>query len=571
MQLIKVTTSKFRNLDCEVNLPYPLAIVLGENNAGKSNLIDAIRILLAPRAGPRFRRWITSDDFAHDGRGIPVTDVFELEAIFGGLGENEQARMVTCLAPSLGDGFGRLRLRAHLRAAGKIDIAWYGGDSLQPEVEAWAREAVTHTYLHPLRDAAADLRPGRDNRLVDLLTALAPEGAPSRGEIEHAAVDANARLSATAAVIQAKDEVQRRVDAMIGRLFGQQTGLAFSDPRFDRIVSALRALVGDLAALEMSENGLGFNNVLYMATLLAAIRNDAEGGLHVLLVEEPEAHLHPQLQDLLMRYLEREGREGTQVIVTTHSPNFAAAAGVERMSVLARLPGERRIVARAPATFGLSQDALAHLRRFLDVTKASLLFARAVVLVEGVAEQLLLPAMAERLGLPLHDAGVTIVNVGGVSFAPFVALFGTDHLPYRCAVVSDGDPPAAPDEGELAEGDPLLSATARGLRDSESENVHVFLSRRTLEWDLAAAGNWDVLLDALRLLKPRVAARLEVEHRESEAEERADALLEAVRDIKGRFAQALTQRLADGAAITIPEYLEQAIQWVTETPAGLTT
>lgn len=568
MHLTTVTSSKFRNLDCEVKLPYPLALVVGENNVGKSNLIDAIRILLAPHAGPRFRRWITPDDFAHDGHGLPVTDVFELEATFGGLVEDEQARMVTCLAPSLGDGFARLRLRANLRPTGRIDLAWYGGDSLQPEVEAWAREAVTQTYLHPLRDAAADLRPGRDNRLVDLLTALAPEGAPAHHEIEQAAVDANARLSATAAIIQAKDEVQRRVDAMIGRLFGQQTGLAFSDPRFDRIVSALRALVGDLAALEMSENGLGFNNVLYMATLLAAIGNDTKSGLHVLLVEEPEAHLHPQLQDLLMRYLEREGREGTQVIVTTHSPNFAAGAGVERMTVLARLPAEGRIVARAPATFGLSEGALAHLRRFLDVTKASILFARAVVLVEGVAEQLLLPAMAERLNRPLHEAGVAVVNVGGVSFAPFVALFGADHLPYRCAVVSDGDPP---DVADLAEGDALLSATARGLRDSESDNVRVFLSRRTLEWDLAAVGNWDVLLDALSLLKPRVAARLEAEYRGSPAEERAQALLDAVQDVKGRFAQALTQRLAEGAAITIPEYLEQAIQWVTETPTGVTT
>ena len=60
----------------------------------------------------------------------------------------------------------------------------------------------------------------------------------------------------------------------------------------------------------MAEGGLGFNNLLYMAVLLAALadRPDEES-LRILLVEEPEAHLHPQLQDLLMRFLEERGRE----------------------------------------------------------------------------------------------------------------------------------------------------------------------------------------------------------------------------------------------------------------------
>jgi putative ATP-dependent endonuclease of the OLD family len=162
MRVSAIHLRGFRNLDGRVPLSGDLAIVVGENNTGKSNLIEACRLLFDAEGGPRSGPWITERDFAHDGAGTPVADSFELEAELADLDEGEQARMVTCLAPSLGVGCARLRLRARLRADGRADTEWLGGDSDHPEVERWAREAVSFTYLHPLRDAASDLRPGRD-------------------------------------------------------------------------------------------------------------------------------------------------------------------------------------------------------------------------------------------------------------------------------------------------------------------------------------------------------------------------------------------------------------------------
>jgi putative ATP-dependent endonuclease of the OLD family len=559
MRLTKLTAQGFRNLHGEVPLPDAMALIAGENNTGKSNVIDALRLLTLPRAGARFSRWITSDDFVHDGHGTRLGDTFELEALYVGLTEHERGRLVTCLAPSVSEDAAKLRLTAQLRDDGRVNVTWYGGDSMQPGVEQWARETVLHTYLPPLRDAAGDLRPGRDNKLVNLLSALAPKGSKEREEIEVVAAGANTSLAGTAAVGKARAEIQGRLDKVVGPLFTQKTGLRFSDPRFERVIGALWALAGDEEALELSENGLGFNNLLYMATLLAAITNDPpEDGLHLLLVEEPEAHLHPQLQDLLMRYLEGEAGTKTQVVVTTHSPNFAAASGVERMTVMTRATAGQPIVGRSPANFGIEQKALDHLRRFLDVTKASLLFARGVILVEGIAEQLLLPQLAERLDVSLSEVGVTIVNVGGVSFAPFAELFSPERLPYRCAIVSDSDPPTRKElDDELEGGEPLLSATAQKLKANVTDTMHVFLATRTFEWDLANAGNWATLIEALALVKPKVAqglAQLE--------SSRPDALLGAVEDVKGRFAQALTEVLADGRDFVVPEYLRDAVSWV---------
>jgi putative ATP-dependent endonuclease of OLD family len=420
--------------------------------------------------------------------------------------------------------------------------------------------------LHPLRDAAADLRPGRDNKLIGLINALAPRGHGDRDAIVAAAQAANSALDMIAAIVKARTEIKGRLDAMTGGgRFAQQSDLAFDDPRFERVVGSLRAKIGELAALEMGENGLGYNNLLYMAVLLAAIADhprEEEPTLRVLLVEEPEAHLHPQLQELLMQFLERQAVANTQAIVTSHSPTFASSARVERLTVLTKTASGPR--AAVPANFGLDEKQLRYLHRFLDVTKASLFFARGVILVEGVAEQLLMPVLARRIDRPLAPNGVTVINVGGVAFPPFTELFGSKRLPSKLAVVSDGERQAEVKDG-LEGASEKLSPRAADLQGRAGENVAVMLAERTLEWDLAAADNIDVMLTALGEVKPRVAAALRNELAGVDLREAADAILAKVADVKGRFAQELAAMLEDEkVAFTIPGYLKDAIAWVAE-------
>jgi putative ATP-dependent endonuclease of OLD family len=562
-----IRATGYRNLDATVGLCHPLAVIVGENNAGKSNVIDALRTMLEPEAGARARCWLREEDFAHDGYGTRIADELELEVHLSALSKAEQARMVTCLAPQEGEGAAKIRLKATIHSSGRVQTQWFGGDSQHADVERHARDAVRFVYLHPLRDAARDLRPGRDNKLISMVSALAPEGHADRDAIVHAAQTANEALDSITTIVNARAHIAQRLESMAGGgRYAQESGLAFEDPQFRRVVGALRAKIGQLAALEMDENGLGYNNLLYMAVLLAAIADapaDEEPTLRVLLVEEPEAHLHPQLQDLLMRFLESEAVGPTQVVVTTHSPSFASSARVERLTVLARPSATARPEAYLPRDFGLDPKQLAYLRRFLDVTKASLFFARAVILVEGVAEQLLVPVIAERIGRPLAPNGVAVINIGGVAFPPFTDLFGSDRLPYRLAAISDGDgqPSAEELEGEALE----LSPRAAALKERAGDNVLVCLADRTLERDLAVAGNTQIMLDALAQVKPVAGPALRDAIAELSTEEQAQGILDKVSNVKGRFAQELAERFTDNTIeLHVPDYLRAAIEWVTD-------
>lgn len=193
--------------------------------------------------------------------------------------------------------------------------------------------------------------------------------------------------------------------------------------------------------LPLDNNGLGYNNLIYIRNL---IKEKKDNDYNILIIEEPEAHLHPCMQYKLLKYInslkninvDNQLSIRNQIIITTHSTNISANVGFESMILFYSNPidGILNISAtnlidnfkynkyvkednndKIQQSLNLNRK---HLEKFLDVTRCDLLFSSKIILVEGLAEKLLLPAMFPRL----VDEHVSIVEVAGINFNHFVPL-----------------------------------------------------------------------------------------------------------------------------------------------------
>jgi putative ATP-dependent endonuclease of OLD family len=342
---------------------------------------------------------------------------------------------------------GKLRLHISMRASlrkapggGSVISSQHrtGAEAEGLAVEGELREFLKATYLRPLRDAERELRAGRRSRLSKILgamPAMAAQGRPSEGNGVETLHDT---LASTDAALRGNSAIEDVAKGMNADFLEK---LSFADDRlaanldlgasgsFDQILERFELYLDGGRGGERVQRGLGYNNVLFMAAELLLLQSYHEQ-LPLLLIEEPEAHLHPQHQTLFMDVLaertsppDGEARQQVQVLLSTHSPQLAAGASLESMTMVVK---HRAFPLSKPHT-RLDQDDYEFLRRFLDATKANLFFARALMVVEGDGEALLLPAIAEKIGRPLGRHGVSIVNVGHRGLFRYSRILQRDH------------------------------------------------------------------------------------------------------------------------------------------------
>lgn len=600
MYISKVQIKNFRNLqDVTVELSHKV-VLLGENGAGKTNFLDALRILL----DPTYRALLCEHDFSQGVTKFTGTKI-EIHAWFSGVSEENQdvlTRVHDSIASIDATGENIYQLSAIYRPKKDVKeehaqneddyelIRYAGGRENNTAGAREFREYIRLLVIPAVRDMERDMQSWRTSPLRRLVELMALKTNPEFVSIANKVKVASDELQKIPPV----QDLQEDIRNILGNVAEEcqsidpTIGIVASDP--EDLQKLLTVLVEMGRPLERTS--LGLSNLLYLVTWLVYVERlrkaSSQSGVKpeyvIVAIEEPESHLHPHLQRLVFENM--FNREHL-ILVSTHSSTVVSIAPPESFAVLKRT--HSGIIVRSTAQFApRDEKTRKDIARFLDATRGDIVFSRGVLLIEGDAEMFLLPAFARKMKgagkihHTLDGAGISICNVYGTDFRPYLEFLGRDGLDIPFAVLTDGDPTvknvteeqedefAGLKRGmELAE--KLQTPNLQAIKDiygqgnwdtvrNELESIGIFVNQNTLEQELIDAGYAEELLDVYAELDA-TAKKQENFQRELEQKELKKIInrMESTGFGKGRFAQRLADKVDENR---IPPYIEKAINYV---------
>ena len=489
MYISKIHIKGYRNFkDSEILFREGINVIIGPNNAGKSNLLRALDLVLNTNTVKKlsfydFCRNQTLSELKSAAPQVRISVYFTESE-----GESPNSEDLVLVAPCLTklehpyeaqitfdyflpeeDSSEYLRKVSEKTTEEQVwnlirgeflrryvSRVWAGKPMVQSRLDGDTLSKFDFQFLAPIRDVERDLFSGKTPLLREVLNffldyEIKKDSTMNDQQKEQALSEKQHNFAQ--AVAPVLDSVQERL--LHGKKhileYASETGASDfnnSKPDFTGLLSeadflsALQLIIEQETGIKIgaTHNGLGYNNLIYISLLLAKMQANADSGYYrqnasvysVLAVEEPEAHLHPSLQYKFLKYLKEKQvktKQVRQLFVTSHSTQITSAVSLDEMVCL-YTDGKGYRVAYPGRLFSDSdtdKESKRYIQRFLDATKSDMLFADKVCFVEGLAEELLIPVMVEYLGKSFEDAHVAIITAGGRYFSHFLKLFDTSR------------------------------------------------------------------------------------------------------------------------------------------------
>jgi len=502
MYISKININNFRNFKGkEIDFNDGVNVIIGHNNAGKTNLIKALSLVIDNEKPKR----LNTDDFnknvtLEELKANPPKISISVTITKGKEETPDDLVTISNWLTKLDSSYEALltyefflpekKLDEYIKALSvltndtpnSIEKAWklikhefirfygykiWGGEiTNQATADNESLQKFDFQFLDAIRDVERDMLTGRNTLLREVFDFFMDY------EIKK---DGTKTLEEKYGEIKIKKELfSEKADTLIEDLstriesgkqeilsYATKTGASFNKakPNFEgsisenEMYSVLKLIVEYESGIKIpaTHNGLGYNNLIFMSLLLAKMQVNADVDyldsnakvFTTLAIEEPEAHLHPAMQYKFLKFLNENKKEKKvrQIFVTTHSTHITSAVSLDEIICLHNEEGITKI--GYPTKVFPEAKNKKYVQRFLDATKSDMLFAQKILFVEGVAEQLLMSVFANYLDKSLEDNHVAVINVGGRYFEHFLYLFDSSEentIPKRVVCITDRDP-----------------------------------------------------------------------------------------------------------------------------------
>ena len=480
----------FKNLD--VKLQHK-SVIVGENNIGKTNFIKALQLILDPTLSDD-DRMLSESDFNNSLHNPMENNEEILIQIYISNYRNNTAVM-TMLADAtvLDDNGNEVLLLSYkffpnVDEFGKKEYQYevYMKNNLSRKFGSRERKYLNLKVIKALRDVETELRNSKKSPVKKMLD----EYRISKNILENIANEYKQCGDRVLNLDEINDmtmHINERFSEILGN-HDYDISLQAMEVDPAKVLGSLKML---MANRSVTDSSLGLDNILYITLVLQMLTDktvpsfiagseyadlllkdnseilnecyvsNANGNytlkpdldeenrtqlytfmsdnrygnnaVTLLAIEEPEAHLHPVYQRLI--YKDVINRNGFPILLTTHSTHITSVSPIKSLVHLHQVAGST--VAHSTASMPMIEGEFLDVERYLDVKRGEIFLGKGVLLVEGIAEEYIIPKMAEMIGKPLDEKGIVVCNINCTNFKPYMKMLNSLGIPY--SVITDGD------------------------------------------------------------------------------------------------------------------------------------